>query len=162
MRLFIASPVRIYKHRKIVEDFSPFVKGRWVSEENLHLTWVFLGERDDVNSILEAMYNISFLCERVLIKSMGSFGRPVKIFYAKPQTKELLKKVDEFKKEGFELDGFKPHITLCRVKRILDKNAFREKMEEYKGKKIGEVSKEIRLFESIAQKGTSAFYRDIC
>ncbi len=162
MRLFVASPVKIPVYKEILEEFSPLIKGRWVEEENLHMTWVFLGESDDCEQYLDMVGKISPLKESISVNSLETFGRGVRIFFAKPQTKRILQKIDEFQRAGFKMEKFKPHVTLCRVKRVLDKKAFREKMESYKGKNIGLVTKEIKLYESILQKGKRAFYRHIC
>ena len=53
MRLFIASPIILDDYASIQEDFKDIIEGKWVEEENLHLTWVFLGEMKDERAVVE-------------------------------------------------------------------------------------------------------------
>ncbi len=89
MRLFIASPVILDDYASIKEDFDGIIEGKWVEEENLHLTWVFLGEVDDPGPIMEKLQTIDPLETTVTMAELGYFGRPPRVFFAKAESKLL-------------------------------------------------------------------------
>ncbi len=154
MRFFIASPVIIDDYISIQNDFEGIIEGKWVKEENLHLTWVFLGDVKDKKPIIEMMQNISARESEVGIEEMGYFGRPPRVLFAKTEEKPLYNKAKEFKEAGFDLYRFKPHITLCRIKKINDYRAYKEKLKSYREKVLGIVKPEIVLYQSkLTQEG---------
>jgi 2'-5' RNA ligase len=154
MRLFIASPVKLDNYTSIQEDFKEIIEGKWVEEENLHLTWVFLGDLKEVKHIIDKLKKVSPLESEVSISKMGYFGRPPRIFFAKAEEKLLYSKAREFKEAEFDLYRFKPHITLCRIKNIHDYKAYKEKLKAYREKKLGLILPEINLYEStVTSKG---------
>ena len=55
MRLFIASPIILDDYTSIKEDFKDIIEAKWVEEENLHLTWVFLGDVKNENPVIEKL-----------------------------------------------------------------------------------------------------------
>ncbi len=148
MRLFIASPIILDDYSSIKEDFKDIIEGTWVEEENLHLTWIFLGDVKDEKPIIDKLKAISPLESKVSIKELGYFGRPPRVFFAKAEEKGLYDKAREFKNAGFDLYRFKPHITLCRIKAIHDYKAYKEKLKEYREKALGLILPEISLYES--------------
>jgi len=148
MRLFIASPIILNDYASIQEDFKDIIEGKWAKEENLHLTWVFLGDMKDEKSIIEKLKKISPLENEVSIEEMGYFGRPPRVLFAKTEEKPLYNKAREFKEAGFDLYRFKPHITLCRIKTIHDYKAYKEKLKTYREKILGLILPEINLYES--------------
>ena len=148
MRLFIASPVTFDDYDSIRNDFKGIIEGKWVEEENLHLTWVFLGDVKDAQPIIDKMQNITPLESEVGIAELGYFGRPPRVFFAKAEEKLLYEKAKEFKKAGFDLYRFKPHITLCRIKAIHDYKTYKEILKSYREKMLGVIKPEIALFQS--------------
>ncbi len=148
MRLFIASPIILDDYTSIQEDFKDIIEGKWVEEENLHLTWVFLGDKKNEKPIIEKLQKISLLESEVSIEEMGYFGRPPRVLFAKAEEKPLYNKAREFKEVGFGLYRFKPHITLCRIKTIHDYKAYKEKLKTYREKALGLILPEINLYES--------------
>jgi len=148
MRLFIASPIILDDYGSIQEDFKGIIEGKWVKEENLHLTWVFLGDVMDAHPIVDKMQNIIPLESEVGIAELGYFGRPPRVFFAKAEEKLLYEKAKEFKKAGFDLYRFKPHITLCRIKAIHDYKAYKEILKSYREKVLGIIKPEIALYQS--------------
>ena len=154
MRLFIASPIILDDYASIKEDFKDIIEGKWVKEENLHLTWIFLGDVEDEKPIIDKLKEISPLESKVSIKELGYFGRPPRVFFAKAEKKDLYDKAREFKNAGFDLYRFKPHITLCRIKAIHDYKAYKEKLKTYREKALGLILPEISLYEStLTEKG---------
>jgi len=67
MRLFIASPVIMDDYTSIKEDFKDIIEGKWVEEENVHLTWVFLGDVEDEKPIIDKLKEISPLEDQIAI-----------------------------------------------------------------------------------------------
>ena len=149
MRLFIASPVILDDYTSIKEDFKDIIEGKWVEEENLHLTWVFLGDVKEIKPVIDKLKEISPLESQIGIEELGYFGRPPKVFFAKSEEKDLYEKAREFRNAGFDLYRFKPHITLCRIKAIHDYKAYKEKLKTYREKTLGVILSEINLYESI-------------
>ncbi|WP_309497113.1 RNA 2',3'-cyclic phosphodiesterase [Sulfurovum sp.] len=148
MRLFIASPVIIDNYASIKEDFKDIIEGRWTDEKKLHLTWVFLSEHPTLSDTKEKMLPLTNLESEVEIAELGYFGTPPRILLAKAQQKALYEKAREFKTAGFDLHRFKPHITLCRIEKILDYKAYKEKMKSYREKSLGTILPKIILYES--------------
>ncbi len=148
MRLFIASRVIVKEYAQIREAFAEVLEGRWVKEEHLHLTWVFLGERDDPEPWLERLATVLPLAHEVQMRGLGSFGRPPKVLFAGEKKPVLFKKASQFRSAGFEMDRFRPHVTLCRIKKIHDRAAFREKLHAFKKMETVRVHREIGLYES--------------
>ncbi len=152
MRLFIASPVILDDYPSIKEDFKNIIEGKWVEEQNLHLTWVFLGDMEELKPVIDKLKGLSALERKMTIKELGYFGRPPRVFFAKAEEQDLYNKAREFKHAGFDLYRFKPHITLCRIKAIHDYKAYKEKLKEYREKTLGSILTQITLYESTLSK----------
>ena len=148
MRLFIASPVILNDYQAIRQDFAGIIEGKWVEEENLHLTWVFLGETEDAVPVKAKLTSIAPLETEVAAAELGYFGRPPRVFFAKAESKLLYDKAKEFKAAGFDLYRFKPHITLCRIRQIYDYRAYKERIIHYKEKPLGRILPDITLYKS--------------
>lgn len=148
MRLFIASPIILDDYASIQEDFNGIIEGKWVEEQNLHLTWVFLGDVKDDKPIIDTLKELSPLKTDIEIKELGYFGRPPRVFFARSEEKALYDKAKEFRENGFDLYRFKPHMTLCRIKKIVDYKAYKEKLKTYREKSLGVILPEINLYES--------------
>lgn len=160
MRLFIASPVLLDDYAAIKEEFKDIIEGTWVEEENLHMTWVFLGEKPKAHATIAKMSSLASLECEVEIAELGYFGRPPRVFFAKAEQKALYEKARHLKEAGFDLYRFKPHITLCRIKAIHDYRAYKEKIKEYREKKLGIILPQIVLYES-KQTSKGLEYRNI-
>lgn len=159
MRLFVASPVIIDNYVSIKEDFKDIIDGKWVKEDHLHLTWIFLGNIEDTKLIIEKMQKLSNLENEVNITGLGYFGRPPKIFFAKAEEKLLYDKAKEFRNFDFDIYRFKPHITLCRINAIHDYKVYKEMLNTYKEKKLGIILPEISLYKSTLTKDGSLYER---
>ena len=146
MRLFIASPARFENYQKIKEDFKDILTAKWVEEEQLHLTWVFLGEVTDERAVIENMLKITALENEVPVAELGFFGRPPRVFFARAEEKILYEKARNFKEAGFGLYRFKPHVTLCRIKQINDFKRYKEVLKSYKEKGLGHILPQITLY----------------
>ncbi|WP_041672635.1 RNA 2',3'-cyclic phosphodiesterase [Sulfurovum sp. NBC37-1] len=161
MRLFIASPVRLENYSKIRDDFKDIMEGKWVEEENLHLTWVFLGNVPDERPVIKKMQKVSVPEREVTIAELGYFGRPPRVFFAKAEDRGLYATARTFKKAGFDLYRFKPHVTLCRIKEIYDYKRYKEVLKSYREKDLGHILPQITLYKSeLSDKGPeyTSFY----
>ncbi|MFH1715218.1 MAG: RNA 2',3'-cyclic phosphodiesterase [Elusimicrobiota bacterium] len=138
----------------IQEDLKKSLSGKvkWVEENNLHLTMLFLGDMQE-----EDVKNYSQKLERdikditsfkILIKGLSIFPnikRPhlfwLEIQEGRDKIRELFKKIQMSGKDYLKEDSehsFKAHITLGRVKDSLKINdSFNT--EEWKGKTAGEA-----------------------
>lgn len=148
MRLFIASPVILENYNAIKDDFKDIIDGRWTDQNKLHLTWIFLSKHPTYTETVEQMAPLSSLEKEVGVAELGYFGKLPRVLYAKAEQKALYGKAKEFKKAGFDLYRFKPHVTLCRIEQIYDYKAYKEKIKEYKEKPLGVILPKIVLHES--------------
>lgn len=148
MRLFIASPVLLYDYTELQRDFCEVIEGKWVEEDRLHLTWIFLGEQPCAAPWRERLRQLDPLGCPALLKELGNLGHPPRIFHVKSSEKILYRKAAEIRRTGFELYRFTPHVTLCRIKKITDGRGYKELLQKYREKIIGEVKTEITLYES--------------
>ncbi len=160
MRLFIASPVKLYNYQSLIRDFSPLIEGRWVKENLLHLTWIFLGDQSRPESYLKKLQSIESLQRPINIEGLGSFGNPPRVFHIKASDPLLYKKARQMQEANLPLNRFKAHVTLCRIKKIKDYRGYREAIKKYEGVILGEILPKINLYESILSKD-GAIYREI-
>ena len=122
MRLFIAIEFDneiLGKLIKVQEDLKALgLEGRYVPEENLHLTLAFIGEYDDPDKVLEVMRQVPMSPIRIRMSRIGCFGdlwwigiddNPALYSYVRRLRNSL-------SGNGIPFDAkkFKPHITLVR------------------------------------------------
>ena len=122
MRLFIA----INFENSIVNSLKQLqsslkkcgLKGRYSSEENLHLTLAFIGEYDDPDKVLDVMEEVEFEEFSIEISGIGNFGtlywtgvedNPYLMDYAKRLRRNLADNRIPFDKKKY-----RPHVTLIR------------------------------------------------
>ncbi|MRJ02725.1 MAG: RNA 2',3'-cyclic phosphodiesterase [Epsilonproteobacteria bacterium] len=149
MRLFLGSFVELSDYRKVREEFS-FIEGKWVERSNLHLTLLFLGEVKVPQSIIYRLSSLSYPDLSIPIKGLGFFGSPPRVLFGKldptplqPIHEEVCRLLD------YEPDRpFRPHITLCRIKRIGNYSRFIDKVRSYRNRDLGELRLTIQLIES--------------
>ena len=125
MRLFVATEIKIPLYGLIINRVSPYIEGRWVPAQNLHLTHLFIGEDDPKK------YQISIKIpkEKIKLKGLDFFGD--RIFYIKAHSKNISSiNYQLTKKFNIKSKSFIPHITLCRVKYIKDKKALLDSIKK--------------------------------
>lgn len=126
-RIFLAAFATIDEYDELKEELEPYFEGKWVKKKNLHMTFKFLGDVYDINSVIEKLkplhlhypkkQTVYFKKLRVFHKKILSLRSSNKTLYKiQNQIEELLGK--KFKKD----ENFKPHITLMRIKKIKDKS----------------------------------------
>lgn len=126
-RYFIALEIPEKTKKDIASFFYPPLKrqvaGNFVDAEKLHITLLFLGNVEIKQDFLDFINNLRFSVE-LKIGGIGAFPslREPKVIYAnvygnvKPQLEKLYSFFDMKPKEDFT-----PHVTLCRVKKVIDR-----------------------------------------
>jgi 2'-5' RNA ligase len=145
MRLFIATPVNLPIYQAIKDDFKDVIEGKWVEGWNLHLTHKFIG--DDNPEKYKTKLKIDN--GKWKIKGMGLLNK--KILYLKTNIDDSINKEIN---EKFHLSNdkpFLPHVTLCRIKNIKDKNKLNEKIKKWQNIEF-EMPLEVYLYKSILTK----------
>lgn len=94
------------------------VRGRYTTEENLHLTLAFIGEYPDAEPVLDAMSEVSFKPFELTLDGMGRFGDLwwAGMKEAVPLT-AVVRRIRRSLAEHeipFDKKRFSPHITLIR------------------------------------------------
>ena len=124
MRLFIASRATVKNYGQICSGLSGSIYAKWVEENNLHLTWVFLGESMSKEEAVERVSQVSTENKPTILKGLGYFGRPPRVLYIGREAKSFKAEIKSFEEAGFDMKRFKAHITLCRIKEIEDRDKF--------------------------------------
>ncbi len=143
MRLFVAIeiPEEIKEHIvKIQENIGTEKnKIRFVNKDNIHLTLKFLGEvqPNKLDDIKNNLKEIAFKPFSVVLDTIGVFPSEnyIRVVWVglKPEEPvlELQKNIDENLKKLFKKEkGFKPHLTIARVKYIEEKKQFVDKLKQ--------------------------------
>ncbi|WP_187647389.1 RNA 2',3'-cyclic phosphodiesterase [Nitrosophilus labii] len=150
MRLFLGTFAKIDNLAAIKREFEDIIEAKWVEEENIHLTYLFLGEVENPKDIIFKLKNIQYKKKSIQIRSLGYFGRPPKILYAKIEDNEIEALYKNIcKRLGIKIDKkYIPHITLARIKKTKNINRFLTKIEEFKNHKLGNMQLELFLIKS--------------
>lgn len=148
-RLFLALPVIMDDYEAVQDDFSGLINGRWTPAENLHLTLSFYGDRFEQDELLERLSVLKVKIGPSIIRGLGYFEKR-KIFYANIENSALAS-VHEMLNTLFDLptkNVFVPHVTLMRVKTVVDKDLFYAKLDLYREQKIGTLGSSLELLQS--------------
>ncbi len=118
MRLFIGNFVKIPNYQAIKNRFS-FIQGKWVEKENLHLTFLFLGEVNTAAPLIKKLKEIIYTPATFTLEGGGFFGSPPKVLFAKVKESEEIFNFQKRIVQALEVESknFHPHITLCRIKK---------------------------------------------
>jgi 2'-5' RNA ligase len=136
---------------------------KWVDPHNLHLTLAFLGDTEDtmIDKIIPVMDGISNNSSQfnIELNSLGvfkSFNFPSVIWFGfkpdfiMPGIKNALDL--QLKNIGFTVEErkFTPHLTIGRIKNIVDKKNLQIVLNKFNNKEISkQIVKDITLYESI-------------
>jgi 2'-5' RNA ligase len=113
------------------------IECKFVEKENLHINFSFLGEVDDnkvsvichiLKGLSTGVNNIKCVVDRINLIPNKNF---VRVIVLNVVSDDLIKFMEKIKRSvGGDIKP--PHITLCRVKKIKDKNIFLKSIEEIK------------------------------
>ncbi|MFH1501156.1 MAG: RNA 2',3'-cyclic phosphodiesterase [archaeon] len=131
------------------------VRGRFVKGENLHLTLKFLGELTDleVEKTKKALSGLKLKKFKVRLKDAGFFSPTfVKVLWVGLEGEGVFKlqeQIDNLLKDIFPKEkSFVSHITIARVKKILDKEKFMKFFNELKVEEVEFDVSEVKLKKS--------------
>lgn len=166
MRLFISIPLpeKIKKELAKVRDSFPEIPARWVEEENLHLTLVFLGETKEteatkateaIDTSTKGLKPINLEIDGLLLLPNEKDPHLLAVKLT-GETEKLSALVEKIKKElrerkiGFDGKPFRPHTTLARLKKLRssEKKELREKIHLYDPPKMEFKAEQLELTES--------------
>ena len=122
MRLFIAINLSDEMKNALLdlqnELFDHGVRGRYTTEENLHLTLAFIGEYPDAEPVLDAMLEVSFKPFELTLDGMGRFEdlwwAGVKDSVSLAAVARRIRRALAEHEIPFDRKRFSPHITLIR------------------------------------------------
>jgi len=150
MRLFIGSFAKIKNFISIKKEFDDIIDAKWTNNSSVHLTYVFLGEVQDPKEIILKLKDIKYEKKIIKIKSLGFFGRPPKILFAKLEDKETIniyKNISRLINKDIN-KNFTPHITLARIKKVKSIKKFLQKIDSFKNEELGSLRLEPLLIKS--------------
>ncbi|AAR39342.1 NEQ502 [Nanoarchaeum equitans Kin4-M] len=136
MRVFLAIDLpeelknQIYSYYKKV---SKAVYGKFVEKENLHITLKFIGEVLDINPLIERLNYVKFKPFEVKVKGLSAFPsienpRVVWVGAHSVYLNDLANQINRVLKS---YENFVGHITIVRVKRVLDKKYLLELAKKF-------------------------------
>ncbi|ADR33740.1 Phosphoesterase HXTX [Sulfuricurvum kujiense DSM 16994] len=147
-RLFLAVPVRLYDYEKIRSDFSPLLEGRWRDEKHLHITIAFLGERFNADELIEKLSHFQFTFTVSELTRFDYFANS-RVFVTTTYNPTLQHLYDQLASLlGLEHVVLNPHVTLMRVKNIVEPSAFFNCLEGSSQTPIGILEPKIALYQS--------------
>lgn len=153
MRLFIALSVDTLPLQELRKEFSD-VHGRFIKDENFHLTLAFLGEVDSkrVDELKNIIDNISFDLEKLESECVTTFREDTVVvkFKRDPKLMNYQKNLtDKLASNHFNFDKkpYSPHITLIRNSNEIISGTYKE-VYKIKG---------IHLFSSVLTKDGSIY-----
>jgi len=161
-RLFLALRAQLNDYDKLQSDFLGLIKGRWVTDENLHITVCYFGDAYSVEELLEKLPPLLKQIEPLELISLGYFEHN-NILYAKAKSKKL-EMLQSSISSSFSLPNTKhfiPHVTLMRIKEIHNMKVFKHLLSNYKNNAIGKVDTTFELMQSNIQHPGGAKYEYI-
>jgi len=136
---------------------------KWTDLDNLHITLLFLGKTEEekldiISSVLkEECYGFGHL--EIIIRGIGLFKNlnEPRVIWAGIEPSERLNILNRnianrFRNLGFYQgeNYFKPHLTLGRIKTIVNRQDFKTIVDKYKATELQNlIIEEIILYESI-------------
>jgi len=136
------------------------MKCKFVEGENLHICFSFLGETDE-NKISFITKTLDSICKDFLKfeVSLGGIKMIPSESYIRVLALDIIEKTGKLKnltkviQEKVGGDSKPPHLTLCRVKSIKDKQSTAQKIREIKVETIDFTIPKIQLIKSELRRG---------
>jgi 2'-5' RNA ligase len=146
---FLAMPVTLYDYAGLRSNFEHLLEGRWMPEQNLHLTLQFFGRAYEKEFLLSVLSQLQLQAEGSHLKGLDLLKNRT-ILYAKTLNPSLAH-VSKILQNAFGLYDareFTPHVTLLRIKKVCDHELLNKKLIAYEEKSIGKLHGEIALMHS--------------
>lgn len=137
------------------------MKCKFVEDENLHICFSFLGEVEE-EKIDYISKNLDSICNSYAgfevfidgVKPIPSENYIRVIALDVVDSNRVLKSIAKEIQERIGGDSKPPHLTLCRVKNITNKQEMKKKIQELRQKKIGNMKiTSVQLIKSELQRG---------
>ncbi|WP_373071249.1 2'-5' RNA ligase family protein [Sulfurimonas sp.] len=160
--LFLALRAKLNNYDKIQSDFSTLIQGKWVADENLHITINYFGDKYSKDELLQKLPPLIIPIQPLNLYGLGYFEKN-NILYSKSEIGGLDNLSNLINKE-FSLKQAKefiPHVTLMRIKNITDRNGFQKMIDSYKNEELGSVETNLELMESEIRHPGGAVYSSI-
>jgi 2'-5' RNA ligase len=164
--LFVSINVPIEISEKIMYDLDKvkvqkYCRGKFTPVDNFHLTLKFLGDYNkvDIENVKEKLSKIDFEKFTLRVGKLGFFEKGLgEILYAELRSSVLNGLVKEIWKElGWEYRKFKSHITLMRVKKILNLIGLKGYVRNFKFKWVDFVVDKTSLMKSELEKAGAEY-----
>ena len=153
IELSLEATKEIERLQKIIK---PHFVGKITSSKNLHLTLKFLGEIEDatLNKVKKKLSTIEHQSFELILNGLGVFSQQfIKMVWVKVSTVSLQPLIDNYLKDIFQPEHrFMGHITIARVKKLKDKDAFLKLINSTNINMITFIVREFHLKESILTK----------
>ncbi|MCL5875716.1 MAG: RNA 2',3'-cyclic phosphodiesterase [Candidatus Dependentiae bacterium] len=164
-RLFIALdlPIEVQQHFYEVctcfEEKKLF-QGRCIAPQQIHLTLLFLGDvaEENIPTIQQSLAAIKVFSFAVKTSNLGVFytGNKIKILHVEvysPELSELVEKIHQllmpYKPQKINNKPFVGHITLARIKNVLNEDLFLQEIAAYPLESMTFKANSFSLMESI-------------
>lgn len=152
----MAMPVTLYDYAGLRGDFEHLLEGRWMPEQNLHLTLQFFGRAYEKEFLLGMLSQLQLQVEGSELKGLDLLKNRT-ILYAKTLNPSL-SRVSETLQKAFclyDVREFTPHVTLLRIKKVCHHELLNKRLMSYEEKSIGKLHGAIALMQShTAPEGT--------
>jgi 2'-5' RNA ligase len=148
-RLFLAVPAKLTDFETLQKDFSDSLRGKWTKPENLHATLYFFGNMFEPDELIEKLSAIPMKVEPspLLGAELFSHNRILSASSENPSLDALYETLTE------TLDlpskrAYVTHVTLMRIKKILDYSTLERRIDAYRDRVIGTISEPVELLRS--------------
>lgn len=147
-RLFLAVPVRLYAYEPIQKEFTPLLQGKWRGEAHLHVTIAFLAHRFEPKEVMERLSLFDFSFEPSELGGFDYFPNS-RVLVALTQNPTLQNLYDRLASLlGLEPLHLHPHVTLMRVKKILNPTRFTGLLNTPSPLPLGKLESAVALYQS--------------
>ncbi len=148
-RLFLAVPAILDDYDALQKDFSEVISGRWVPSESLHMTLSFFGDRFEKEVLVEKLSDLKLEVMPSQMRGLGYFkkSRILYVVVENPALETVYKRVNTF----FDIPvkkPFLPHVTLMRIKKIVDAKEFYHQLHVYRDRPLGSLGSKVELMQS--------------
>lgn len=143
-------PVALFDYQGLQEEFKDVLQGRWVPQENLHLTLRFFGETYEKELLIETLSSLPLLAKTSELKGLSLLSGS-NVLYARTQDDTLFS-LNAQLRDALLLpceEEFIPHVTLMRVKKVLNQTILEQRLRAYDTKVIGTLLPKIQLMQSL-------------